>query len=292
MQVNIPEVNLTRWVTIAGRARTELVPITIRGAFSSQAAGWNPERMAVQWPDLKIDYTDDLPSHGVPYFAASRNHQASTTLPNFVDLLRAGRRCYMNQASIAKFPELKAAFDPAPLTCGRVFAFNVWMGGVTRSGMHYDNADNLFVQVYGRKRAVLVSPEESRFLYPFPDNPSKSQVDPENPNLKSFPAFSECGIWRTELGPGDCLFIPRGWWHFLAAEDISISLNLWHGDTLSEMKRIRMFLAGGPTVVWRTAADFVYHGLLRRQHTNRMFSPAPPGVRAFEFLRAKFLRRQ
>jgi ribosomal protein L16 Arg81 hydroxylase len=30
-----------------------------------------------------------------------------------------------------------------------------------------------------------------------------------------------------ELGPGDVIYIPRGWWHHVRTLDLSISVNFW-----------------------------------------------------------------
>lgn len=286
----IPAVDLKRWNEIAETARTQLVPLVVRSAFPTLANSWSLERFAQQWPDLEIEYADDLPLHGVPYREVSEQHQARATLQKFIEQLELGRRCYLNQISIDKFPELEADFDTKPLRLNRLFAINVWIGGYTRSGLHFDNADNLFAQIYGRKWALLISPNQSRFLYPFADNPSKSQVDPEAPNLKTYPAFAKCRIWSARLEPGDALFIPRSWWHFIASDTISVSINCWHGDTLSEAQQIKMFLAGGPRVLWRTATDFVRYGPMHRPPKHRMFSPTSPGVRAYELLRSRFKR--
>src|SRR5262249_6196834 len=139
--------------------------------------------------------------------------------------------------------------DLAHLRLSRLFGINLWLGGKTKSGMHFDNADNLFGQIYGRKSAMLVDPQYSKFLYQFADSPSKSAVNPEEPDFNVHPLYARCEVWNASLEPGDGLFIPYGWWHYIAAEDISISLNCWHGDTLSDFERTKQFVNGGARVV-------------------------------------------
>lgn len=286
----IPVIDLDRWTDIAESARTALVPLVIRGACAALARRWTPARFAEQWPDMEVDFVADLPEHGVPYRERGSARSATAALSVFVQRLDAGERCYLNQAAVARFPELERELDLRPLRLSRLYATNVWVGGRTRSGLHYDHADNLFLQVYGRKRAVLARPQDAGRLYPFPDNPSKSQVDPEKPDLEAYPSFAHCRCWTADLAPGDGLYIPRGWWHFIATDDVSISINCWHGDSLTEAERLRMFLAGGPRVIWRTAADFIWHGVMQRPHEGRMFSPTSPGIAAYLRLRRRFGR--
>src|SRR4029077_16573531 len=136
--------------------------------------------------------------------------------------------------------------------------------GATRSGLHFDSADNFLVQIYGKKRAVLVAPEYARSLSLLPDVPSKSGLSPEeieNPNGGSFAAVPR---WLATVEPGDALFIPRGWWHYLASLDRSISVNVWHGDKLDLKDQCSMFLRSGAAVWTRVARDFVWCGIFRR----------------------------
>lgn len=288
----LPAIEPQRWLEVGERARAELKPLIIRGAFSETArAAWTPARLAARWPDQRVTFTTQLPTHGVPYREAAEPHQATGTLRDFVHALEAGQSCYLNQLPIGALEGLSEDFDPMPLRLAPVFAVNLWLGGRTRSGLHYDPSDNLLVQMWGRKWALLVGSEEARFLYPFADNPSKSQVDPEHPDHRAHPLFERCTVWTAELEAGDALFVPRGVWHFVGADDVSVSVNCWHGDSLSERERLRMFASGGWPVLWRTARDFVEHGLLGRPHSGRMFSPPPPGLLAYQSLRSVMRRR-
>lgn len=87
--------------------------------------------------------------------------------------------------------------------------------GVT-TDVHKDPTDNVFHQCVGAKQALLWSPdafhpklsadpERAHFVDP-------SQTERENPSM------------RFVLHPGQCLFIPKGWWHYFKAETTSISV--------------------------------------------------------------------
>ena len=42
-----------------------------------------------------------------------------------------------------------------------------------------------------------------------------------------FPRFAEAQALAVTLEPGDVLFIPKHWWHFVEAMDTSLSVNVW-----------------------------------------------------------------
>ncbi|WKX99288.1 hypothetical protein Q1695_014290 [Nippostrongylus brasiliensis] len=107
---------------------------------------------------------------------------------------------------------------------------NSWIGpGGTLSPLHTDPRDNLFCQIKGRKFLRLVAPEDSENVYAFQDGiiTNTSQVDVLNPDLEKFPNFGNARCWDGVVGPGDVLFIPKGWWHLVSSLSNSISISFW-----------------------------------------------------------------
>ena len=122
---------------------------------------------------------------------------------------------------------------------------NAWFGPEgTVSPLHFDDKDNLFVQVMGAKYIRLYSrdiPHEN--IYPrIQDSLLKntSQVDIDLLDEKEvklceeshlFPGFFEHGthLFMREalLQEGDLLFIPRGTWHFVKSLSTSFSISFW-----------------------------------------------------------------
>jgi hypothetical protein len=45
-----------------------------------------------------------------------------------------------------------------------------------------------------------------------------------NPDLNRYPMFKSATVLDVVLAPGELLFIPIGWWHWVQALDVSISL--------------------------------------------------------------------
>lgn len=100
--------------------------------------------------------------------------------------------------------------------------------GQTNTPLHKDPNPNLFVQLAGRKRARLFSPEFGRELmgkYSGSGAERKFRTGDEMMVGKQKEDL-EAAVWsegveggggivgfEADLGAGDGLFIPKGWWH-------------------------------------------------------------------------------
>ncbi|MCV6637558.1 cupin-like domain-containing protein [Candidatus Albibeggiatoa sp. nov. NOAA] len=115
---------------------------------------------------------------------------------------------------------------------------NGWVGPKgTIASFHIDWADNLYAQIYGRKHIKLVSPEFTPNMYPnkkYDAGTLASSVDADNYDAERYPLFKQAQIHYTTLAPGELLYIPYGWWHYLKSLDPSISINCF-GWTLKGM---------------------------------------------------------
>jgi hypothetical protein len=219
-----------------------------------------------------------LPDKSSPYLDSHAPHDGRMTVRELVERLEAGERCYLNQSSIGNFAGLWGEIDLELITVPPLFGVNVWLGGRTRSGLHYDTADNFLIQIFGVKHATLIAPSYGRSLSLMPDNPSKSTLSPDEIEAPAVGRLSSIHRWQTTLNPGDALYIPRGWWHYLASVDQSISLNVWHGDRCDFKHYCAAFVRAGPTVWVRTVRDFVWCGALHRPYEQHLFSPPPFGL--------------
>ena len=101
---------------------------------------------------------------------------------------------------------------------------NVWLGLGAVTPLHFDDSDNLLVQVCGRKHLRLYDPAESRRLHPFrgtegPRNASRIvDIAAAEARPGAFPGFVDAQFEETCLAPGDLLYIPRRWWHATRSE--------------------------------------------------------------------------
>ena len=276
----LPRLPLDSWRKAAEKARAESTPAIIAGGFSESAAvrNWTPATFAERFGDELIDVLVDLPADRSPYLASRESHTAKISIRELVDRIEAGERCYLNHISLNHFGEMGKDIDLSSITTPPIHAINLWLGGPTRSGLHFDNMDNFLVQIFGQKRAVLVDPRYAGSLELIPEIPSKSGLSPEQIEGPAHGSFGSVPRWCGTISPGDALFIPRGWWHYLAGVDRSISLNVWHGRQLDFRYYCDWFLRSGPAVWMRVAKDFVWCGLLQRPYHQRVYCPPPLGV--------------
>ncbi|XP_062972753.1 HSPB1-associated protein 1 isoform X2 [Elgaria multicarinata webbii] len=110
----------------------------------------------------------------------------------------------------------------------------LWIGTAgANTPCHLDSYGcNLVLQVQGRKRWHLYPPEDSGCLYPtripYEESSVFSRVNVVNPDLKSYPQFKKAQAHVITLDPGQVLFVPRHWWHYVESIDpITVSINSW-----------------------------------------------------------------
>ncbi|WP_328701101.1 cupin-like domain-containing protein [Corallococcus silvisoli] len=100
---------------------------------------------------------------------------------------------------------------------------HVWLGPAgTLSNLHHDHLNVLFCQVWGRKQVWLAPSWETPWMSNV--NGFYSAVDVLAPDTERFPDFARVALHTVEVGPGDALFIPVGWWHALRALEPSLSV--------------------------------------------------------------------
>jgi hypothetical protein len=125
---------------------------------------------------------------------------------------------------------------PVPmLDMARATLISLWIGNRTHTATHWDESQNLACVVAGRRRFTLFPPEQLKNLYVGPleftlAGQPTSMVDIDTPDLKSYPSFAKAldAAFRTELNPGDAIYIPALWWHdVLSLEDFGCLINFW-----------------------------------------------------------------
>lgn len=178
------------------------------------ALDWTPESLAEAAPQATIRAT--------PTAARSNISAVEMSLREYVDYLKEpdARKLYMTSWAFRTVaPQLLEGFEVP-----EYFADDwlqdlddearpdlLWIFlGPGRSGlfMHVDIGHTAAwnVQLSGRKSWVLFSPGQEQWLY-------DGQVDAFNPDLERFPDFAKTDPIRCEVGPGECIYAPSGWWH-------------------------------------------------------------------------------
>lgn len=110
---------------------------------------------------------------------------------------------------------------------------NLWISSGSRTvGLHFDAAENLNVQICGRKRFTLYPPGTAGY-YPCPmfsQTAHISEVFREGPDYDParFPAFDPSKGRDAILEAGEILYLPPYWWHQVTSlGDVNINLNTW-----------------------------------------------------------------
>jgi lysine-specific demethylase 8 len=174
-------------------------------------------------------------------------------LRHFIDkflLPSSGKICWSLQESIDQVQQvayvaqhplltqisaLQRDINTVPDLCGPDGPTNVnfWMGtGGTRTPLHYDTYENLFVQLVGSKYIRLYGPEETQNLYvssksKFRLQGNMSDLDCEREDVEKHPLAKIARYYEVLLQPGDALFIPSKTWHYVRSLTTSISVNFW-----------------------------------------------------------------
>lgn len=101
----------------------------------------------------------------------------------------------------------------------------LWFGpGGTVTPLHHDTTNILFCQVRGRKTFKLVSPLYGELLRDVVSY--YSPMDLEAPDPKRYPFAKRMQVLEADLGPGDALFIPAGYWHHVRSQSVSLSVSM------------------------------------------------------------------
>ncbi|WMN59998.1 cupin-like domain-containing protein [Pseudoalteromonas xiamenensis] len=132
---------------------------------------------------------------------------------------------------------------------------SLWLGQKSKVAIHSDFPLNLACNVIGKRRFVLFPPEQISNLYIgsldfTPAGRPISMVNLNEPDFDAFPRFAEAlkHAQCVDLSPGDCLFIPSMWWHYVEGlEEINAQINYWWREEQS--------VIGSPT-------DALTHALL------------------------------
>ena len=132
---------------------------------------------------------------------------------------------------------------------------NVWMGRSspvygTQSKMHCDPYDNLYHVLEGRKRIILIGPSNAPFLATYGkvtrvdavsgevlfshdggEHPHFSHIDPwrnDSVLLEKYAQYQHVdGSYVLDVGPGDVVYIPMGWFHAVHSYGRSMAVNFW-----------------------------------------------------------------
>jgi len=109
--------------------------------------------------------------------------------------------------------------------------------------IHFDEQENMFAQIRGKKRIFLFPPEQFECFYAYPvvhPCDRQGQVNLYSPDYVRFPKFRKASAVTTVLSPSEVLYIPMYWWHHLeilkcndeslseSYPPVNVSINFWY----------------------------------------------------------------
>lgn len=159
--------------------------------------------------------------------------QSPLALEDFAEALAsgAGRGYLMARADELPPPLRRALAEPRYCASAPWRVSKLWAASEdTTSPMHRDLADNLHTVVFGEKVFTLVSPDQSDRVYPQglrAGLPNAARFDIDRPDYVRFPRARGVRRVTATVGPGETVFIPRGWWHHVRTARGSVSINTW-----------------------------------------------------------------
>lgn len=202
-------------------------PVVLTGVVSQWPSWgqWSPQWFGQRYGQLRLSGNNSLQGR--------REVQVSEYLANLEhDPL------YLDALPLDRLPGLRSDITIPPYCpSDRHTEVLVWVGPRgTCLEFHKDNHtpldgnQNLLAQLVGRKRVALVSPEHDARMYPAPQAANdylRSQLRWEHPDPERFPLFSDVPVYETVVEPGDLLYIPAHWWHFVKSLEVSMTVTFW-----------------------------------------------------------------
>lgn len=195
----------------------------------ARVLGQTPVR--VQWGrEANRDYERSVDSHAAdrPYAEIDARLRAADPSNDFYVTANNADR---NRGPFAPlFREIGEI--PALLAPGGAQQGFIWIGPRgTITPWHHDLTNNLLLQIVGRKRVRMVAAHDAPLMRNDTHCFSRWGTDdlPPGPATADKPAVLEC-----EIGPGDALFLPVGWWHHVEGLEPHIGMSFtafrWNND--------------------------------------------------------------
>ncbi len=186
----------------------------------------------------------DVPIYSEPFANTGNSYtkgQSTMRFADYLDLIASqptNKRMFLFNI-FKHIPELCKDFNYPKLMKKyfKGFPFMFFGGQNSQVEIHYD-ADMshvLLTQFQGRRRVILAAPEYSTYLYRHPFTVS-TNVDIGNPDYERYPLLQYAKFYECILEPGETLFMPSGYWHYVYYLEQGFGLSLRSPASL--MKRI------------------------------------------------------
>lgn len=127
-------------------------------------------------------------------------------------------------------PEMKSDIHYNDVTNGKIlkwlpFMFFGGKGSITRNHIDIDMSHVFITQFQGIKKIWLFPWEQSSLMYKLPYN-FHSLANIKEPDYNEFPALKYVNGYEAIIRPGETLYIPSGWWHYIQYETEGYSVSI------------------------------------------------------------------
>jgi hypothetical protein len=199
-------------------------PVVIKGLAKEQPAGkkWTVDYIKQVCGDVMVDLFDNNIANNASAFTKP---DLKMRFGDFVDIITNDKPSSLRMFLFNMFkckPELRNDFKCPQLFNGILGRMGFMFFGAkdvkVRIHQDIDMSNVLLTQFHGRKKVVLVEPKYSELLYRLPFN-THSLVDLDNPDYEKFPGLQYIETMECILEPGDTLYMPSGYWHYITYLD-------------------------------------------------------------------------
>ncbi|KAG5452308.1 aminotransferase [Clonorchis sinensis] len=127
-------------------------------------------------------------------------------------------------------------YDQTFQTSNGITSPTFWLGSSGSNTLcHYDTYGvNIVVQVFGKKHWTLFPNSDTPYMYqtrlPLEESTVFSEINFPIPDYRKHPLLAQTSPRSVVLEPGDALFVPRGWWHFVQSTtdcQATCAVNWW-----------------------------------------------------------------
>jgi len=207
---------------------------------------WTIEYLKEAYGHLIVPvYSADYSKAGKGYMTADRE----IPFGEYLEILEAGptdlRMFLFNIFKHA--PELCKDFQTPTIMDGFIksFPYMFFGGEGSTVNIHYDiDMSHVFLnQFHGRKKVVLFPQEESTKIYHQPFTVASAIKDFANPDYDKYPALKNAKGYECIVSPGETLFMPSGYWHFITYVDGGYSISLRSNESIIRRAKGAMNIA-------------------------------------------------
>lgn len=213
-------------------------PVVLEDVISEWPAlqKWTPDFWIKRYNDRRVEIDANPFSLGEVIRLALAPKE--DTPPPYYRNIRIGHEYPELQADISPYPVFcrpnwfhSAVFKPLKASFMGYGEYELFIGGAGRSFpyLHFDvpGAHTFIHQLQGRKLLVLFAPSDAPYLYPKTGDFNVSCIpDVDHVSADDFPLFNRATRIDAELGPGDTLFMPFGWWHTARMLSFSVTVGI------------------------------------------------------------------